>query len=467
MKLSAFGITTSIFGALLFPTLPHALAEDEPALKPEVIVRATPSVEQPLPAPEESPTRVPRLLGLQYTSIRQHLAPFGARYSGPLSLRADGDLASTHTFGAYFGMPLSDRLQVYLDIEMFKGAGISNATGLGGLTNGDVVRQGSADLGKRPYVARSFVRYIHPLEDDTTPVFRAMDQLPGHEAATRLEFKLGRLAVVDDFDRNRYANSARNQFQNWSLFNNTAWDFAADTRGFTNGYMIGYVGPNWALKFGAYLMPSTANGQDLDAPLSKARGENLELTMQPNGYGTVVRLLAYRNIARMGSYRAAIAGGTPPDVAADDRDGRKKTGLGLNLEQPIADDGETGVFMRLGWNDGKTENFAFTEVDRHLSFGLQLAGNRWQRPHDRVGIALAFDGLSRDHRDYLAAGGHGFVLGDGALSYGTEKIFEAYYRIQVGKYVQLSPDFQYIQNPGYNRDRGPARVAGLRLHVEY
>jgi high affinity Mn2+ porin len=288
---------------------------------------------------------------------------------------------------------------------------------------------------------------------------------------SHLEFKVGTMAVVDDLDRNRYANSPRTQFQNWSLMNNAAWDFNADTRGFTNRVMVGYIQPDWALRFGVYQMPSEANGQHLDTPLSKARGENLELTLHSAGHETIVRLLAYRNIARMGIYRDAIARGiaqgTPPDIVADDRDSRKKYGFGINIEQPFTDDGESGLFARLGWNDGKTETFAFTEVDRTAILGAQVAGNHWGRAEDRLGVAYVVNGLSADHRAYLATGGQGFVIGDGALNYGTERILEAYYRMPLGKYAQLSPDVQYIQNPGYNRDRGPASAVGLRLHLEY
>ncbi|HSS46539.1 MAG TPA: carbohydrate porin, partial [Burkholderiales bacterium] len=415
---------------------------------------------------------VPQFLGAQYTLIAQHLFPFEAAYSGPNSLRNDGDTQKTQTFGLYSGMKVWNHLQAYLDFELFKGAAVSNATGLGGLTNGDVLRQGSFNIGKRPYVARAFLRYFWPMGDEMIdPAVRAMDQLPGVEPAKRIEVKLGKFAANDDFDRNRYANSTRTQFENWSLWNNTAWDYAADTRGYTNGVMVGYVSPIWALRLGIYQMPTVANGPDLDQPLTKSRGENLELTLQPNHYGTAVRLLAYRNVANMGIYRDAIAiglaQGAVPNVAADDQPGRKKYGFGLNLEQPLADGGETGLFARLGWDDGKTESFAFAEVDRTVTFGAQVAGNHWRRSADRLGIALAVNGLSADHRHYLAAGGSGFVLGDGRLNYGYEKIVEAYYRIQLGKYAQLSPDFQYIDNPGYNRDRGPATVVAIRLHIEY
>jgi carbohydrate-selective porin OprB len=192
------------------------------------------------------------------------------------------------------------------------------------------------------------------------------------------------------------------------------------------------------------------------------------LSLAPTTVGTILRVLAYENHARMGVYAEALAvNPRAPDIVADDRPGRKKYGLGLNVEQPLADSGETGAFLRLGWNDGRTEDFAFSEVDRHLSVGLQLAGTRWRRGADHLALALLVHGLSGDHRAYLAAGGRGFLLGDGALNYGVERVLEAYYRVQCGRYTEVSPALQYIANPGYNRDRGPAVVATLRLNVRY
>ena len=272
-----------------------------------------------------------------------------------------------------------------------------------------------------------------------------------------------------DFDQNRYANSTRTQFMNWGLFNNTAWDFAGDTRAYTWGTAVVWVEPRWILRVGTFLMPTMANGNVFDMNFPRARADNVELTIRPGSRGTVIRALVYENRARMGSYAEALAlaaGGTP-DIVADDRPGRTKTGAGLNVEQPLGDGGETGLFGRVGWNDGRNEDFVFTEVDRHLSGGLQLAGVHWRRAADRVGIAYVLHGLSSDHRAYLTAGGQGFLLGDGRLRYGQEGIFEGYYRAQVGPYVQVGPDVQWIHNPGYNRDRGPAAVVSLRLNVRY
>jgi hypothetical protein len=414
---------------------------------------------------------IPRLLGGQFTLIAQDLAPFSAPYSGPNSLVRSGDTEASHTYGLYLGLRTIQRLQLYVDVEMARGAAISHALGLAGITNGDVMRQGSFELSHGPYVARAFLRYAIRLSRATDAAPRAMDQLPDDEPTNRIELKIGKLAATDDFDQNRYANSTRSQFSNWGLFNNTAVDFAADTRGYTWGGVVGWVSPRWVVKLGSFLMPRFANGNTFDTDLRRARGDYAELTVELFRSGTVVRLLAYQNHARMGIYAEALANaqgtGQPPNIVADDRPGRVKHGFGLNVEQPLADSGETGAFLRLGWSDGRTESFAFTEVDRHLSAGLQIAGTHWRRSDDRLGIAYLLHGLSSDHRAYLAAGGIGFLLGDGRLNYGPEEIVETYYRLQVVRHTQLSADLQFIPHPGYNRDRGPATVISLRLNLRY
>jgi carbohydrate-selective porin OprB len=221
-------------------------------------------------------------------------------------------------------------------------------------------------------------------------------------------------------------------------------------------------------------MPTKANGNEFDPSLRHARGDQVELTFTPaatalGGHAPIVRLLAYVNHARMGVYRDALAeaGGGTPDVAADDKPGRRKRGVGVNVELPLADGGETGGFLRWSGADGDVESFCFTEVERHLSAGVQATGRTWRRSEDRVGLGIAQHGISTAHRDYHAAGGLGFLLGDGALRYGPESLLEGYYRAQLGRWVQVSPDVQLVRDPGYNRDRGPVAVGGLRVNLRY
>ncbi|HYC08270.1 MAG TPA: carbohydrate porin [Steroidobacteraceae bacterium] len=460
-------------GCLLCQAAPGLATQDTGAADPGDEVGAAGAAGL-APGPQ---SRWPMFLGLQYTFVDQKQTSLLSPYQSHLSLLPQGDRQSTNTIGAYGGWAPLSWGQLYLDVEKFMGAGVSGATGVGGLTNGDVVRQGTEGLKKEFYIARLYARFMLALGTATTAVARGQDQIPGTEAARRLELKVGLLSVADDFDRNRYAGSTRTEFMNWSLWQNTAWDYAADTRGYTDGFMVGYISPTWSLRYGMYRMPQVANGQTLET-LARAREQDLELTLSPPSVSTVVRLLAYYNVGNMGDYEQALAiaaeTGAIPNIAADNQPGRHKVGFGVNLEQPLADDGDSGVFARLGWNDGKTEDFVFTEVDRLVSFGGQLSGLHWRRGEDRLGLAAAVDGISGPHRDYLAAGGMGFLLGDGRLNYGYEQIVEAYYKAQWSWSVAhaplrlaLTPDFQYMQNPGYNRDRGPVRFYALRVHLEY
>ncbi len=447
----------------------------------------------PKPPGNGSASWAPQVLGTQVTVIAQRIFPFSSSYEGSNSLTARGDTKVSHTYGVYLGArPFAaflPGLSAYVDVEMARGKGIGRSVGLAGITNGDAIRQGSGNIGNGPYVARAFVRYTHRIgttgdsrgnsrgnsRGAATPMdtlARGPDQLADIVAAHRLEFVAGKLAVSDLFDQNRYANSPRRQFMDWGLFQNTAWDFAADTRGFTNGIGASIVSRRWMLRAGSFQMPKAANGNSFDPELDHARGDNVELTLTPAGsLAPVLRFLAYVNHARMGDYSDAIAvakaTGTKPDIAANDRPGRRKYGGGFNVEQPLTDSGETGAFLRLGWNDGHTESFAFTEAVRHLSTGIQLAGHHWRRDDDRLGSAVVVHGLSADHRAYLESGGAGFLLGDGALRYGLETISETYYRLSVARIVELTPVFQRIWRPGYNRDRGPANVASLRVNVRY
>jgi high affinity Mn2+ porin len=414
----------------------------------------------------------PALLGTQITVITQHLDPVRSPYAGPNSLGPNAQTKTSDSYGVYGGVQVSPHLQGYLDVEMIRGSGINHVTGLAGPTNGDVIRQGTVDLGNGPYVARAFVRYTIPLAGASRDTLaRGMDQIATVESSRRIEIVAGKFALTDMFDLSRYANNTRLQFMNWGLMNNTAWDYAADTRGYTNGVALAWVTPDYTLRLASAQMPTQANGNVFDDQLNRAFGDEAELTANIPGAGTVVRTLAYFNEGRMGDYADAIAIAqethTVPNIAADDQPGRTKYGFGLNLEQPLADSGETGLFARLGWDDGNTESFVFTEVDRHASLGAQVSGAHWHRSADRFGIGGVVHGLATPHEEYLAAGGSGFLLGDGALNYGHEEIVEAYYRAQLGDCVELSPDFQYIRNPGYNRDRGPATVPGVRLNLRY
>lgn len=423
---------------------------------------------------ESLPSWFPKVVGMQFNGVYQNVPGFHNPYEGPNSFRATAGQDwrdATQTYGVYLGSQLTSTLQAYLDLELFRGNGVSNGVGLAGNVNGDVVRAGSSNLPKDPYVARMYLRYYVPLSPETEKVDRGMDQLPGVQPVSRWEIKAGRLTLTDDFDLNRYANNNRTQFLNYDFLYNTAWDYAADTRGYSYGFVTALYQPKWRLALGIYMEPNSGNGANYDFIKTQELGYNLELTLKPNDAGTVIRVLTYLNESRMGDYNAALAlahaTSTTPNLLAVEKQGGTKFGVALNFEQPLTDDGETGLFARLGWSDGTHESWAYVESDRHASLGAQVSGVHWGRSEDRVGIAYGINGLSAQHKDYLAAGGIGILLGDGKLNYGPEQALEAYYRMQLGPYVQITPDFQFIQNPGYNKDRGPAEVYGVRAHLSF
>ncbi len=254
---------------------------------------------------------------------------------------------------------------------------------------------------------------------------------------------------------------------NWAVVNNGAYDYAADTRGYTYGLIVEYYDKWWAARYGEMLMPTVANGITLDWNIARAGGQNLEFEVRPEllkRRQTVFRALTFVNRANMGRYSEAISNSATPDITLSRQQGRVKYGFGLNAEQELT--AALRIFGRLGWNDGKTESFAYTEIDHTAEFGADLRGTLWKRPQDKIGAAFVIDGISREHAEYLALGGLGFILGDGGLRYGTEDIFEAYYTAHLWRGVSVAGDVQHIANPGYNQDRGPALVSSIRVHFE-
>ncbi|RYY13009.1 MAG: carbohydrate porin, partial [Cytophagaceae bacterium] len=292
--------------------------------------------------------------------------------------------------------------------------------------------------------------------------------------AKYLALNLGKFSIADYFDQNSYSHDPRTQFFNWSLMSAGGWDYPANVRGYTVGAVLEYVQPGLTLRAGLSAMPTDANGPTLDLHYDKAQAITAEITKSYSveGHPGAVRLLGFRNQAAMGSYNLAVgraAGlGTTPDVTMARANGRTKYGFVVNAEQEISPN--VGLFGRYSYNDGHNETWAFTEIDRSLSLGLTSTGARWKRPTDRLGAAFVANGLSQAHRNYLAAGGSGFILGDGRLDYGVEYIGEVYYSIDFPRYhAALSPDYQIIFNPGYNTSRlpGPVHIVGLRVHVEF
>jgi high affinity Mn2+ porin len=407
----------------------------------------------------------------QANMILQWHSRFPAKYSGPESFGPQGENATSRVLSLYTGVQLTGTTSFLFDIESAGGRGLSQAFGLAGFTNLDVVRNPS--LGSTPYIARAMLHQIIPLSNETVEVQRGFLSLFTSLPSKRLEIRAGKFGMADFFDVNSVGGDSHLQFMNWTIDNNGAYDYAADTRGYTFGVIVEYQEHRWGLRFAEALMPRVANGIKFDWNLRRARSENLEIELRPvliRGRSSVIRLLAYSNQANMGTFREAIEaferGETAvPDIAAHPLRTATKYGFGAGVEQELTE--RLRVFGRVGWNEGRHESYAYTQVNNSFQFGGDLRGDRWKRKHDKVGAAMASNGLSRDHREYLALGGIGFLLGDGRLTYGRETIFEGYYTAHLWRGLSGSFDLQHINNPGYNQDRGPVLVPSIRLHAEF
>ena len=409
-------------------------------------------------------------ISAQGNFIRQQHSTFPARYSGPNSLQPDAEHKTSRIETLYTGFQITKQLEILCDVESAGGAGLSDALGIAGFTNVDVVR--NPTLGEEPYVSRVMLHYTLPLSKETTEATRNPLALASIVPVRRLEIRLGKMSTVDFFDLNSVGNDSHLQFMNWAVVNNGAYDYAADTRGYTYGLVFEYYARSWAARFGEMLMPTVANGIQLDWNLARARGENFEVEYHTDWIPkrpTIVRALGFVNHANMGSYRDAIHGyltgkDAVPDVTLYRKQGRVKYGFGFNVEQQLSP--LWRAYGRLGWNEGANESFAYTEIDRTAQIGSDFRGNPWRRSGDKLGAAFVTNGISGDHRQYLALGGLGFILGDGALNYGLEKILETYYTAHIWRGISAAVDYQHVTNPGYNRDRGPVNVVSFRVHVE-
>lgn len=407
----------------------------------------------------------------QMNIISQGHPSFPAKYSGPNSLQPQAQIATSRVLTLYTGVQVKSGLQLLIDVESAGGHGLSGGAGLGGFTDLDIVR--TPNLGQAPYLARFLIEKTISFGGGSVENDRSYLNLSPSLPARRLEIWVGKFSMVDFFDINPAGSDSHVQFMNWAVDNDAAYDYAANTRGYTWGIVAEYFDHNWAVRFGEGMMPKVANGENLDADFARAHSENLEIEFHPMlipHHESVLRLLSFVNHADMGSYREAIdgflAGQTPvPEITAYRRQGRVKYGFDVNAYQDVGHG--LRLFNRWGWNDGRNESFAYTEVDRTASAGGDLSGDQWRRPFDKLGAAFVVDAISGDHRRYLELGGKGFMLGDGGLNYGLEQIAEGYYTFHMWRGLFGSMDLQHITNPGYNRDRGPVLVPSLRLHVEF
>jgi high affinity Mn2+ porin len=413
----------------------------------------------------------------QLTVIDQNHSGFKSAYRGMNSLADSVETGATSiTTTLFLGRRLWKNAAIYVDPELSGGKGLSYALGVAGAMNGETYRIG--DPAPALSIARTYLQQMIPLgstgyEDRGDAVNQLGEKIPSN----RIVLSAGKFSMSDFYDKNSYSHDPRSQFFNWSLMSNGAWDYPANTKGYTMGLVAEWINPKWELRISSVAVPKVANHPNMEYVFGKAHSETIEflqnIHLVHNRPGKAAILFNYA-ASRAPSYQQGLTALQTGDTdllnvisgnGQNNGYGGKKSGVCLNIEQELTDD--LGFFARVGWNDGKYVSWAFTEIDQTISAGLSLKGSGWKRKDDVVGLAEAVNGISADHRAFLKAGGYGFIIGDGNLNYGHEAITEAYYNARVTKSFWLTLDYQLILNPGYNKDRqGPVHVFAFRGHIE-
>jgi high affinity Mn2+ porin len=404
----------------------------------------------------------------QTTFIGQGYPAIRSPYEGANSLPGGGQTRQTWTADAFLGWRLWEGGELYFDPELAQGFGLNTTLGLAGFSNGEA-QKGGTDFPKiRPQ--RYFIRQTFGLGGEQEEVADGPLQLAGKRDIDRITLTVGRFAVGDFFDGNSYAKDPRADFMNWAIWSSGAYDFPADLPGFTRGAVVELNRKDWALRAGVFQVPSAPNSDVLTSAGGAAvveLEERYAISDQPGK----LRLGVFGNQGNTANYRQAldiVAADSSLDinaVTASIRHIQPKYGFYANMEQAITAD--VGIFARASWNDGQTEILSFTDIDRSVSGGVSIKGSSWGRANDTIGIGGAINGLSNAHRDFLAAGGIGLLIGDGQLNYSEEKILEAYYAYNLTKWSTLTFDYQFVADPAYNADRGPASIFSARAHAEF
>jgi high affinity Mn2+ porin len=404
----------------------------------------------------------------QATNVWLLQPAFRSPYRGTQSLRAGANGRETVDVTVYAGIRPWPGAEIWINPEVDQGFGLSDTFGVAGYVSGEAYKVGKA----QPYVLvqRGFLRQTIDLGGETEKLEPDLNQLGGTQTANRLVFTIGKYSVVDIFDTNKYAHDPRNDFFNWSIIDQGAFDYAANSWGYTYGGSAEWYQDWWTARAGVFDLSQAPNTAALSHGFGQGQfvaelEERHSLWDQPGK----LKFLYWLTRGRLGTYLDAIslgatAGQTPS--TSDVRRFRTKDGFGLNLEQQLATD--FGVFARASMSQGTVEEVDFTDINKSISGGLSLTGSRWGRPNDTVGLAGAINRISHQGKLYLAAGGLGGIIGDGQLpNAGPEQILEAYYSVVLFNFAHFTADYQFIKNPAYNRDRGPVSVFGLRLHVQY
>ncbi|WP_075791030.1 carbohydrate porin [Massilia putida] len=403
----------------------------------------------------------------QVTNVTQKHPDFRSPYSGPNSLIANARAEETTDVTLYVGVRLWSGAELWLNPEIDQGFGLSNTVGMAGFPSGEAYKIGA----NTPYLRlpRAFIRQVIPLGGDLEKIEASANQLGGSNQSDNLILTFGKFSVVDIFDTNSYAHDPRADFLNWSVIDAGAFDYAADAWGFTYGVAAEWTRNVWTLRGGLFQLSKEPNGKITGVDFSQfmAVGE-FEHRHKWQGHPGKLKIMAFANRGSMANYRDAIqmttqTGGIPS--AASVRRLSTRLGFVINAEQEVASD--FGVFVRASMNDGSKEAYEFTEINKSLSAGVSVKGDRWGRGNDTIGIAGVVNGMSAAAEDYFKAGGIGILIGDGKLNYGAEKIVETYYLMRMTPNATLALNYQHVNNPAYNKDRGPVSILGFRVHLEF
>ncbi len=442
---------------------------------------SAPVANQPQPVAENPAQQQNWNFHVQNTEIVQGYPGFSAKYTNPgyNSLSRGGETRETVSLDLMGGVRLWQGAEAHVDALMWQGFGLNNTLGIEAFPSAEAYRIGTSE--PNAMIARLFIRQTINLGGETESIDDDQLHLAGQQDVSRLTFTLGRISVIDIFDNNTYANDPRTQFMNWALVANEAWDYAADSVGYTTGFAVELNEPRWALRYGFFQMSGEQNALTADDKIFEwpdggtgSDGKFWESWDMPveleYRYGQAhpgkIRLLAYLNEANMATYAAATSALENNTDPTSVRSSHFKYGFGLNWEQAITEN--IGVFSRLGWNDGRTESWAYADVDRTASLGLSVKGAAWHRPDDTFGLAGIINGISHAHQEFFENGGTGILGGDGELNYGWEKTLETYYDFKIWKTFHAALDYQFVSNPAYNRDRGgPVSIFGGRVHWEF
>lgn len=403
----------------------------------------------------------------QFTNVTQRHPLFRSSYSGANSLESNRRTAETTDLTLYAGLRLWRGAEFWINPEIDQGFGLSSTVGVAGFPSGEAYKIGA----NAPYlrIPRTFIRQVIPLGGAEEKVEPAANQLAGSRTSNNLTLTVGKLSVVDIFDTNSYAHDPRTDFMNWSVIDAGPFDYAADAWGFTYGAAAEWTQSWWTLRGGLFQLSKVPNGKIVSVNFSQySLVSEFEARHQLLGRLGKIKLLGFVNRGRMANYRDAVQlarqTGDTPDAALVRRYS-SRPGITINIEQELSSD--LGAFARVSLNDGSKEAYEFTEINKSLSAGLSLKGDRWGRHNDILGVGAVVNALSGAARGYFAAGGLGILIGDGRLNYGAEKIMEIYYSLRLGSHGSLAFDYQHVTNPAYNRDRGPVSIYGVRLHSEF